>query len=53
MDITLGHDEDLIRFGDLVPIFKVTTELNGLNFSVGGWGISIFSENTASYISLL
>ena len=28
MAITLGHDEDLIRFGDLALIFKVAAELN-------------------------
>ena len=29
MDIPLEHDEDLVSFGDLVLIFKVTTELIG------------------------
>ena len=33
MDITLGHDEELIRFGDIDLIFKVTTALKLLNFS--------------------
>ena len=31
MDITLGHDEDMIRIGDLVLIFKVTAEINRSN----------------------
>ena len=34
MDITLGHDENLISFGDLGLIFKVTVELNTSNLSV-------------------
>ena len=32
MNITLGHEEILIRFGDLVLIFKVTVKLNGVEF---------------------
>ena len=28
MDITLGHDANFIRFGDLALIFKVMVELN-------------------------
>ena len=33
MDVTLGHDEELIRFGDLDPIFKVTAGLKLPNLS--------------------
>ena len=33
MDITFGHDEVLIRFGDLDLIFKVTAWLKLPNFS--------------------
>ena len=29
MDITLGHDEDLISFGYLALVFKVTVKLIG------------------------
>ena len=31
MHITLGHDEDFIRFADHALIFKVTVELNRSN----------------------
>ena len=33
MDVTLGHDEELIRFGDLDLIFKVTAILKQPNLS--------------------
>ena len=33
MDVTLGHDEELIRFGDLDLIFKVTAGLKLPNLS--------------------
>ena len=33
MNITLGHDEELISFGDLDPILKVTYELKLPNLS--------------------
>ena len=45
MNITLGHEEILIRFSDLVLIFKVTEELKGSNLSVSGGGTYIFFEN--------
>ena len=31
MDITIEHDVDFIRFGDLALIFKVSVELNRSN----------------------
>ena len=31
MDITLGHEEELVSFEDLALIFKVTVELNKSN----------------------
>ena len=40
MNITLGHDEDLIRFGDLALIFMVTMELSRSNLR-----IKVFLEN--------
>ena len=33
MDVTLGHDKDLYRFGDLDLIFKVTAGLKLPNLS--------------------
>ena len=45
MDITLGHDKDKIRIGDLVLIFKVTAEKNRSNLSVCGGG-HLFSLKT-------
>ena len=33
MDVTLGYDEELIRFGDLDLIFKVTAGLKLPNLS--------------------
>ena len=33
IDITLGHDEELIRFDDLVLIFKVIVEFKLQNLS--------------------
>ena len=44
MDIELGHDEDLIGFGDLALIFKIIAELNRSNLTVFGGGTSAFSE---------
>ena len=32
MDVTLGHDEELARFGDLDLIFKVTVGLKTAKF---------------------
>ena len=43
MNITLGHDEDLIRFGDLALIFMVTMELSRSKLR-----IKVFSENKTS-----
>ena len=34
MDVTLGHDKELIMFGDLDLIFKVTAGLKLLNLSL-------------------
>ena len=47
----IGHDEDLIRFDDLVLVFfKVTAELNRSNLSI--CRESVFSENNSySYLS--
>ena len=44
MDITLGHDEDLKKFGDLALIFKVTAEPNTCrsNVNVCGGGQMFF-----------
>ena len=43
MNTTLGHDEDLILFGDLALIFMVTMELSRSNLR-----IKVFSENKTS-----
>ena len=51
MNITLGHDEILIRFGNLVPIFKVTVKLNGSNLRVCGGGHT-FSLKTKLVLEL-
>ena len=47
MDITLGHDENLLGFGDFGLKFKVTAEQYRSNLSVcgvyGGGDTSVFS----------
>ena len=42
MDIKLGHEKDMIRFGNLHLIFKVTAVEK---LKIHCWGTSIFSEN--------
>ena len=50
MDMTLGYDENLVVFGHLGLIFKVTVEQNRSNLNICNDMTSNFSESNTHFL---